>query len=73
MSKNNMELSIDKDENLRLIHWDSMHGEDRVFIICKHKAFEEIYEYEKDEPRLINVDLYAELSAMAKKWRDDES
>ena len=55
------------DGTTRLTHWDSVHGDDVVFVRRDDGAFRSIYAGEGKEQLLEQVDLLAELRRLAKQ------
>ena len=55
------------DGTTRLTHWDSVHGDDVVFVLRDDGAFRSTYDGDGEERLLEQVDLVAELRRLAKQ------
>ncbi len=66
---NNLELLQWGDGTIRLAFWDSLHGDDKIFILEESgQAFISEYTDDSDEEVRIPVDLVAELRKLAEGW-----
>lgn len=71
-----MELGTWGDGTIRLAFWDSMHGDDRIFILNEDGTVGQhtyVYESEDDEEGrevVTPVDLVAKLRELATGWKE---
>lgn len=77
MSKNNIELLKWGDGTIRLAFWDSLHGDDAIFVLWKNgQAFRSEVEYASPDDEvgmhhMTPVNLVRELYSLALAWETE--